>query len=280
MEKNIEPDFEGKIDHKFIGKEALKTLILSIMICGAVFCFVWIPLYTENAPSWIFTLFYVALIGIFVLINLCAYIYNVVFTNTFTYSISDQYVRINSGVFTKSKTTIPFSRIQNINLAQGVFDRIFGLHTVKIETAGKSAGQQQGGPIRPEGYIPGLKDPSKIAEIIDQLVHKYTQTQTSSGIGDYIFEDNNLAFDEFVAYILSKMLEGDNLKTRVKELREERGLSQAQLATDIGVSRQTINYLERGKYVPSLTLAMKIAKYFKIPVEQIFELEDENKAED
>ncbi len=278
MEKNSESDFEGKINPKYVGKEALKTLILSILICGGIFGFIWTPLYTENAPDWTFTLLYSILFGFFVLLNIGALIYSIVFTNTFSYSISEQYVRINSGVFTKSKTTIPFSRIQNINLAQGVFDRIFGLHTVKIETAGKSAGQQQGGPIRPEGYIPGLKDPSKIAEIIDQLVHKYTQTQTNSGIGDYIFEDNNLAFDEFVAYILSKMLEGDNLKTRVKELREERGLSQAQLATDIGVSRQTINYLERGKYVPSLTLAMKIAKYFKIPVEQIFELENEEES--
>ncbi|TFG19207.1 MAG: helix-turn-helix domain-containing protein, partial [Promethearchaeota archaeon] len=250
IEKNSESDFEGKIDSKYVAKEALKTLILSILICGGIFCFVWIPLYTENAPSWAFTIIYTALAGIFVFVNIFVYMINVVFWKTFTYRISDQYIRIHSGVFTKSKTTIPFSRIQNINLTQGVFDRLFGLHTVKIETAGKSAGQQQGGPVKPEGYIPGVKDPDRIAEIIDKLVHKYTQTKTDSGIGDYIFEDNNLAFDEFVAYILSKMLEGDNLKTRVKELREERGLSQAELATDIGVSRQTINYLERGKYVP------------------------------
>jgi len=156
-----------------------------------------------------------------------------------------------------------------------VFDRIFGLHTVKIETAGKSAGTQQGGPIRPEGYIPGIKDPSNVVQIIDKLVHKYTQTKVDSGIGDYIFQDSDMAFDQFIAYILAKMKEGDELKTRVKELREQQGLSQGQLAEEVGVSRQTINYLERGTYMPSLKLAMKLAKYFKISVEEIFELEDE-----
>ena len=279
-EKNIEDEFLGEIDQSYVWKETIKTAILSILICGGMFLMFIFLYFIEEIPNWTFTILYIVDGSIFVLFNVIALLYNITFWKSFSYRISDKYIRIQSGVFTKSKTTIPFSRIQNINLAQGVFDRMFGLHTVKIETAGKSAGQQQGGPIRPEGYIPGVKDPRKIVEIIDQLVHKYTQTKTDSGIGDYIFEDNNLAFDEFVAYILSKMLEGDDLKTRVKELREERGLSQAQLATDIGVSRQTINYLERGKYVPSLTLAMKIAKYFKIPIEQIFELEEEDKKKD
>ena len=57
--------------------------------------------------------------------------------------------------------------------------------------------------------------------------------------------------DEELAYIELKL----ELSEMVRELREQKGLSQAQLAEVLGVSRQTINYLERGKYVPSLTLA-------------------------
>jgi len=277
-EKNVEEEYAGTIDRMHVRKEMVKTLITSFLICGGFFGMAFILLREENAPSWGFTILYIGITGIFVLLNMLVYLYEMLFWKSFTYRISSQYIRIHSGVFTKSKTTIPFSRIQNINIAQGVFDRIFGLHTVKIETAGKSAGQQQGGPIKPEGYIPGVRDPSRLTEIIDLLVHKYTQTKVDAGIGDYIFQDTNVAFDEFIAYILSKMLEGDQLKTRVKELRESQGLSQAQLADALGVSRQTVNYLERGKYVPSLTLAMKIAKFFKIPIEQIFELEEESES--
>jgi putative transcriptional regulator len=51
-------------------------------------------------------------------------------------------------------------------------------------------------------------------------------------------------------------------------------MTQADLAEKIGVSRQTINAMEKNKYVPSTLLALKIAKLFKIPVEEIFILED------
>ena len=208
--------------------------------------------FIEEIPAWVFTILYIVDASLFVSINIIAIIYQIMYWKSFSYQISNQYIRIHSGVFTKTKTTIPFSRIQNINLAQGVFDRLFGLHTVKIETAGKSAGQQQGGPVRPEGYIPGVKDPSQIVQIIDQLVNKYTQTKLDSGIGDYIFQETDMAFDQFIAYILAKMKEGDELKTRV------------------------INYLERGTYMPSLKLAMKLAKFFEVQVEELFKLEDEN----
>lgn len=61
------------------------------------------------------------------------------------------------------------------------------------------------------------------------------------------------------------------MKNRLKELRAGRGWSQGQLAEQLGVSRQTINAIETEKYDPSLPLALKIAKLFQQPVEQIFE---------
>jgi len=61
------------------------------------------------------------------------------------------------------------------------------------------------------------------------------------------------------------------VKNRLKVLRAERDWSQADLADRLGVSRQSINAIETGKYDPSLPLAFKIARIFEAPIEAIFE---------
>jgi putative transcriptional regulator len=61
------------------------------------------------------------------------------------------------------------------------------------------------------------------------------------------------------------------MKNRLRELRTARDWSQADLAEKLAVSRQTINAIETEKYDPSLPLALKIGKLFKLPVEEIFE---------
>lgn len=61
------------------------------------------------------------------------------------------------------------------------------------------------------------------------------------------------------------------MKNRLPELREERGWRQVDLAERLGVSRQTINAIEVGKYDPSLPLAFSIAKLFRLKIEEIFE---------
>lgn len=60
------------------------------------------------------------------------------------------------------------------------------------------------------------------------------------------------------------------MKSRVRELRDEQGWSQARLAELVGVSRQTINAIETGKYDPSLPLAFALAALFKRRIEDIF----------
>jgi len=60
------------------------------------------------------------------------------------------------------------------------------------------------------------------------------------------------------------------VKNLVKELRTARGLSQGQLAIAVGVSRQTINSIEKERYVPSLPLALELARYFECSVEEVF----------
>ena len=64
------------------------------------------------------------------------------------------------------------------------------------------------------------------------------------------------------------------MKNRVRELRRERKLRQSDLAEDLKVSRQTIIAIENHKYNPSLELAMRLARYFQKPLEEIFFLEE------
>ena len=61
------------------------------------------------------------------------------------------------------------------------------------------------------------------------------------------------------------------MKSKLRELRAAKEWSQSDLAERLGVSRQTINAIETGKYEPSLSLAFKVARLFKKPVEEIFE---------
>ena len=67
----------------------------------------------------------------------------------------------------------------------------------------------------------------------------------------------------------------DTVKNRVRELRTAGGLSQADLGAALGVSRQTINSVETGRYLPSLPLAFAIARAFESAVEDIFSPDEE-----
>ena len=66
------------------------------------------------------------------------------------------------------------------------------------------------------------------------------------------------------------------MKNRIRFARAEVRMTQQQLAEAIGVSRQTINAIESGKFVPSTVLALKMAQIFEKPVEDIFMLDDED----
>ena len=61
-----------------------------------------------------------------------------------------------------------------------------------------------------------------------------------------------------------------SIQNRIGVLRAERGLSRQQLADSVGINYQTVGYLERGDYNPSLDLAFRIAEYFGLPLEAVF----------
>ncbi|MDT8414289.1 MAG: helix-turn-helix transcriptional regulator [Flavobacteriaceae bacterium] len=64
------------------------------------------------------------------------------------------------------------------------------------------------------------------------------------------------------------------MKNKVCDLRKQKGLTQEQLAELIGVSRQTINAIEKEKFDPSLPTAFKMSKLFQLPIEEFFIFED------
>jgi putative transcriptional regulator len=65
------------------------------------------------------------------------------------------------------------------------------------------------------------------------------------------------------------------MRNRVREQRNQRELSQAELAGVLGVSRQTVISIENGRYLPSLPLAFRIARFFDLSVDKMFYLDDE-----
>ena len=67
----------------------------------------------------------------------------------------------------------------------------------------------------------------------------------------------------------------EDLINHIKVERAKMNITQEELAEKVYVTRKTINTIETGKYIPSTTLALRLARFFKIPVEQLFELKEE-----
>jgi putative transcriptional regulator len=67
------------------------------------------------------------------------------------------------------------------------------------------------------------------------------------------------------------------MKNKIKVFRAMHDLTQEDLASAIGVTRQTILAIEKGKYVPSLDLAFRIARHFQVSIEEVFQYDDESR---
>lgn len=65
------------------------------------------------------------------------------------------------------------------------------------------------------------------------------------------------------------------VKNYIRDIRQRRGITQIKMAEDLQVTRQTMNAIEKGKYNPSLVLALKIIAYFDMPIEEVFILEED-----
>lgn len=66
------------------------------------------------------------------------------------------------------------------------------------------------------------------------------------------------------------------MKNTISQLRKQHKITQEELANEVGVTRQTITFIETGKYIASLPLAFKIAKFFDMSIEEIFSIEEDD----
>ena len=274
----------GKIDSLYLQKTIIQNVLVLILILVIldlmVILSLWgaslddnslLPLYEKATDITLLLSLIIVVLG-FVIISL----YTKAYMNRFSYGITDKFIVIYSGVFTSEKTTIPFSRIQNITLHQGIIDKIFRLYNVKIETAGSSLSVVHRFFSRSEGFIPGIRDPSPLEGIINKLVNKYTQ-EPYRNLQGREFENADLAFDEFSSYFLRKLQEGSDTQNQIEKIRTEKKISREELANKIGVSRQTIYYLEKGKYQPSLKIAMLLEETLGVSIQEMFVLTDSDR---
>ncbi len=270
-----DPPYKGTISRNYAKKLIFKNIIGYLLFYASwmVLTFWLWYIYEEMFQfEWLLWIIIYSVVIPFIVVLIITIWYSYRFVRMFSFEVLESDLVIQHGVFNRVRATIPHSRIQNINITNGVFDRMFKTYTVKVETAGASgaAGGGGGGHIRPEGYIPGLIDPTIIEEKIKERLAKYSAIP--SGLEDKIFKPEELAFDNFISYILSKMREGEHLQTTIKEKRENANITAAALAEKVGVPLQTINYLEEGRYNPSLALAYRIAEVLKCKVEDLFKL--------
>ncbi len=270
-----DPMYKGTISRNYAKKQIFKTIIGYFLFYASwMILTFWILFFFEEISqfNWILWILFYSVVIPFIVVLLSTIWYSYRYVKMFSFEVLESDLIIQHGVFNRVRATIPHSRIQNINITNGVFDRMFKTYTVKVETAGSAAAAAgaKGGVVRPEGYIPGLLEPNIIEEKIKDRLTKYSTIP--SGLEDKIFKPEEIAFDNFISYILSKMREGEYLKTTIKEKRENINMSAAVLAEKVGVPIQTINYLEEGRYNPSLALAFKIAEVLKCKVEDLFKL--------
>ena len=269
----------NRIEKSYITSQMIGSFFASLVIGLIIYGIGWfiILIIMDNGgtpPTSLWPIIYSIIFGLAIIILVLTYIFERMYYRNFSYEISEKFITIYYGRLTRTKTTIPFSRIQNIAVHQNIRDRWLNIYTVKIETAGSSAAvsSSQKGTVKPEGYIPAIKDPKELEDMINRLVHRYTQDIPKT-VQDKVFMDSNVAFDEFIAYFIAKMREKDQLRTSIKKLRENSNWTQEKLAEKLGVARTTVEYLEAGEYVPSLTIALRISHVFNVSIEDVFELE-------
>ena len=272
---------EKRISKSLVTKEFIKSVIIFTVILGGIYFIITAIMWAmqfDPTEDWTLEVFQLIQINLLIyqviipwitLVSLCT-MYYAYFVKNFSFRLTESHILIRHGIWTKKKATIPYSRVQNISIVQGVFDRIFGIFTIMVETAGAAGvGKAAQGIGKPEGYMPGVKDPFVVEKEMKQMLDKYNVLP--SGLEDKIFKPQELAFDNFISYVLTKIRPADDLlNNNVKSLRDSRKLSAVDLAGKVGVKETTIEQLETGRYTPSLSLAYKIAKELGCKIEDLF----------
>lgn len=178
---------EGRIDPSYVKRKMFSVFSGNLCCIVVVIIMTLMPLFTSfgsfgyilGVGNEIFLYIALGIVGIVVAILVYNYFWVAAYVRNFSYQITATNIIIQQGVFSKRRDSIPFSRIQNISIKSGFFDRMFKLSSVQIETAGSSGAVYRGRKAKTsaEGYIPGQKEP----EIIEKLIREMVQKHGSSG---------------------------------------------------------------------------------------------------
>ncbi len=170
-------NFQGTISRNYAKKQILKFSLSYFALFAAMISMFGFATFIGalQLEMFLMVIFYIVLIPyMFVLIFVIWFEFK--YVKTFSFEVLKNNLIIRHGVFNRVKATIPYSRIQNINITNGVFDRIYKTFTVKVETAGFSAAAsgRRSGLAKPEGYIPGLKEPNIIENKIKEHLKRHS----------------------------------------------------------------------------------------------------------
>lgn len=165
----------------------LGLIIINIYLIPLLF----IPiLFIYSAGLCIIT--YILIMGVS---GLLLYLYTNILYETYTFLLADDMVLIEKGVIWRRKNAIPYSRVQNVNITHNPLERILGIATVHIHTAGM-------GMAYAEGKVSGIPFPDELSEIILRKVRMY---KYGEGLEDeYLGEDIDRFLFKFREYLMTK----------------------------------------------------------------------------
>lgn len=132
----------------------LGILVFSFPIIAKMFNFSDAPIFTLSKEIWFWV------ISILVLIVLLYIMWIYLFYNSFWYSLEKEGIKIHKGIFTMRDTLIPYSKVRNVNVTQGLFQRFLGVSTVTIELIGYTEADII------ESEIPGIKNADEVVKKI------------------------------------------------------------------------------------------------------------------
>jgi len=153
------------------------------------------------------------LLGFFI-----SFIWAILYWERYNFKLESERVKITRGVIGKRVTNIPYERIQNVNIYRGVLDRIFGLYSIQIETAGGFNIRSTGGygtMMTSEGSIQGLTNPEPLADFI---LAKAKGKQ--DGLGD-IASKKELSKDEKISLLEERLINGEISEKTYEDLKRK-----------------------------------------------------------
>ncbi len=301
----------GSIDESYKNVELLKIyLIFCIHLAPFLILYLLFYIITLDLDIfiWSFLIPYIFYLLPDLMIILYLYFYYRKFIAKYNYTIEENQIIINRGVNTRKSICIPYKDIQGISISSGFFEKSRHIYSINFETPGDKNIHTLvriilsivliiiylifilvflsfiellsfwiSFPlvilvvfIKTEKNIPGLKEPEILRKMIDDKRNNIQNTQEEYRNNSVRSED--LAYDEFIGSLLSRIDEGGEIKSFLKKIRENKGLTISDLAKKINVSIKTIQYLEEGRFSPSIVLAYKIAEALNCEVEDLFSL--------